>query len=77
MNVWQETQSSKKDVWSDAHPAYQGGDGPAEPVVDVENQEAADRDEEAVWRGEETADDEDVQQVNTLGKSDYFPETRL
>lgn len=25
----------------DTHPAYQGGDGPSEPIVDVESQEAA------------------------------------
>jgi len=33
----------------------QGGDAAAEPVADVENQEAADGDEEALWRrGDET-----------------------
>lgn len=25
----------------DTHPAYQGGDGPSKPIVDVESQEAA------------------------------------
>lgn len=37
-----------------AHPAEPCGDGSAEPVVDVEGQEAAHADEEALWRrGEE------------------------
>lgn len=37
----------------DTHPAYQGGDGPSEPIVDVESQEAAHWDKETLW-GEHT-----------------------
>lgn len=36
--------------WSDTDPAYDSGDGPAQPVVDIESQEAADWDKEALWR---------------------------
>lgn len=35
-------------IRSDTHPAYEGGDGPAEPVPDVKSQEAAHRDKEAL-----------------------------
>lgn len=44
-----EKQCSPVQTWSTTDPAYKGGDGAAEPVEDVEYQEAAHWDEEAFW----------------------------
>lgn len=35
-------------LYVDTHPADPGGDGPAQPVIDVERQEAAHGDEEGL-----------------------------
>lgn len=47
---WQQSGRKRK---IDTHPTYQGGDGSTEPVIDVENQEAAHGDKEALWREDE------------------------
>lgn len=45
------------------HPAYYGGDCPAEPVTKVENQEAAHWDKEALWTENNKQDQQDINRI--------------